>query len=236
VPTALIFVTSATGLVVIALYIAYLPTLYGQFNLREAVVSQLESRAGAPPWGPNVLARHQEHGITDALPTLYETWNTLVPEVSVAISHYPLLAWFRGPDSRTSWITSLLAVLDSAALYAALAPGTAPVECKALLMTSAHALEKVSSTISFATNSTRGDGQHSTPTFDEFRQESERLRSSGFPVTAKVEDAWAAFGGERSRYADRAYVLADAVLAPAAPWLRPDADDRLRKIPATTAH
>ncbi len=56
-PTAFIFLTAATGIVVVALYIAYLPTLYGQFNAREAAVSQLESVIGAPPWGPTVLTR-----------------------------------------------------------------------------------------------------------------------------------------------------------------------------------
>ena len=49
-PTALIFVAAATGIIVVALYIAYLPTLYGQFNTREAAVSQLSTRSGAPPW------------------------------------------------------------------------------------------------------------------------------------------------------------------------------------------
>ncbi|MGI9657915.1 MAG: hypothetical protein ACR2OD_03320 [Gaiellaceae bacterium] len=217
-PTALLFVAAATGIVVVALYIAYLPTLYGQFNSREAAVSQLEARSGAPPRGAEVLASHHQHGLLDTLPSLYGRWDQLVADVSVAINHYPLLAWFRGQDSRTSWITSLLAILDSAALYAAVAPERAPVECRALVLTSSHALEKVSKTLAFATRAGLAEAAVSAPTHEEFAHEYERLRASGFPVTAGLEDAWETFRAERDQYADRLALLSAAVLAPRAPW------------------
>ena len=50
-----------TWVVVVALQIAYLPALYGAFNRRESLVAMLESRAGLPAWGPEVLARHPCH-------------------------------------------------------------------------------------------------------------------------------------------------------------------------------
>lgn len=217
-PTALIFVAAATGIIVVALYIAYLPTLYGQFNARETAVSRLESLAGAPPWGPNLLASHQEHGLLEALPRLYERWDQLIAEVSVAIGHYPLLAWFRGPNPRTSWATSLLAVLDSAALYAALSPRAVPVECLGIVRTGTHALESVSATMAFATKATPRDASSATLTFEQFASEYERLRAKGFPVTANAEEAWASFRELREPYAPLLLALADAVLAPPAPW------------------
>ena len=48
---------AASGLFVIAAQIGYLPTLYGAFNRRETEVTLLGSRAGTPPWGPELLAR-----------------------------------------------------------------------------------------------------------------------------------------------------------------------------------
>ena len=60
-PTAVDFVEAATGPVVIALQIAYLPTLYAAYNRRETDVTLLQSRAGEPAWGPEILARHQDH-------------------------------------------------------------------------------------------------------------------------------------------------------------------------------
>ena len=44
--TVVTFVAAATGLVVVALQIGYLPTIYGAYNRRETLVNMLESRAG----------------------------------------------------------------------------------------------------------------------------------------------------------------------------------------------
>ena len=55
--TAVDYVAAATGLVVVALQIGYLPTLSAPFNRRETEVTLLSSRAGTPAWGPEILAR-----------------------------------------------------------------------------------------------------------------------------------------------------------------------------------
>ena len=57
VPSAIVFVAAVTGLMTIALQIAYLPTLYAAFNRRETEVALLNARAGVPSWGPELLAR-----------------------------------------------------------------------------------------------------------------------------------------------------------------------------------
>ncbi|MHB1854973.1 MAG: hypothetical protein ACYCS2_07945, partial [Acidimicrobiales bacterium] len=62
------YAAAATGLVAVALEIAYLPTIYSAFNRRETLVTLLQSRAGAPAWGPEILARHQLVGFTVRLP------------------------------------------------------------------------------------------------------------------------------------------------------------------------
>ena len=59
--TAVDFLAAFTGLIVVALQIAYLPTLYGAYNRRETEVTVLSARAGRPPWGPEVL-RHASLG------------------------------------------------------------------------------------------------------------------------------------------------------------------------------
>ena len=50
-PTAIHFIAAATGLIAVALLIAYLPTVYASFNRREKLVTMLQSRAGSPTWG-----------------------------------------------------------------------------------------------------------------------------------------------------------------------------------------
>ena len=56
-PAVIVFLAAATGLVILTLQIAYLPTLYAAFNRRETQVALLNERAGVPSWGPELLAR-----------------------------------------------------------------------------------------------------------------------------------------------------------------------------------
>jgi hypothetical protein len=65
--TAVDFLAAVTGLLVVALQIAYLPVLYAAFSRREILVTTLQSRAGSPAWGPEILARHQLVNIVDNL-------------------------------------------------------------------------------------------------------------------------------------------------------------------------
>ena len=70
-----------TGPLVIALQIAYLPTLYGAYNRRETEVTLLQSRAGEPAWGPELLARQALVGTLDEMGTLYMNWERLAADV-----------------------------------------------------------------------------------------------------------------------------------------------------------
>ena len=68
----------------------------------------MESRAGVPAWGPEVLMRHQLVGITDALPPLRQL-GALGRRSRESHISYPVLLWFRSPEPGFSWIISLLA-------------------------------------------------------------------------------------------------------------------------------
>ena len=56
-PAVIVFLAAVTGLVIVALQVAYLPTMYAAFNRRETEVALLNARAGVPSWGPELLAR-----------------------------------------------------------------------------------------------------------------------------------------------------------------------------------
>ena len=132
VPSAIVFAAAATGLVIITLQIAYLPTLYAAFNRRETEVALLNARAGVPSWGPELLARtHYALGsgvsTIDTLPDLYTRWERWAADVAESHTTYLPLVRFRSPRPLSSWVTALLAVLDSAALFLALSPKSAPV-------------------------------------------------------------------------------------------------------------
>ncbi len=131
--TALDIAAGATWVVIVALQIAYLPSLYNSFSRREALVTMLESRAGSPAWGPELLARHQLVGINDALPQLYADWEQWAAEVTESHTTYPVLLLFRSPEPWLNWIVGLLAVLDAGAMQLALNPSTAPSQTRLCL-------------------------------------------------------------------------------------------------------
>ena len=80
------------GLGTVALQIGYLPTLYAAFNRREALITMLDSRAGVPSWGPELLAR-THYGLGSGvsavgeLPELFEAWEQWSADVSESHTH-----------------------------------------------------------------------------------------------------------------------------------------------------
>ncbi len=146
---------AGTALIIVTLQIAYLPTLYSAFNRRENEVSLLNARAGAPSWGPELLARtHYALGsgtsTIDTLPDLYERWEGWASDLAESHTTYLPLVWFRSPRPLSSWVISLLAVLDSAALYLALSPQSAPeVQARLCLRSGFVCLREIAQAMGF---------------------------------------------------------------------------------------
>ena len=94
----LVYAAAYTGLIVIALQVGYLPTLYAAFNRREAEVTLLVSRAGSASWGPELLVRTR-FGIaaqtsTSELSELYQRWERWAADVADTHSTYLTLVSF----------------------------------------------------------------------------------------------------------------------------------------------
>ena len=113
---AVVVIAGATGLGLFAVVIAYLPVLYQAFNRREVGVLLLDTRAGSPPSGPELLHRMGSAGVASSLPQLFAEWERWVADVLETHMSYPLLALFRSPHDNTSWVTALGSVLDAATL------------------------------------------------------------------------------------------------------------------------
>ena len=211
-------IAGATGLVVIALQIAYLPSLYAAFNRREALTTLLTSRAGEPAWGPEILIRHQLVGITDALADFYASWEQWAAEVSESHVSYPVLLLFRSPDPWSSWILSLLAVMDAAAMHLALRPDSAPSQARMCLRMGYVALRRISRSLGWKFDDDPLPDGPVDLTFDEFSTAVTLLQDSGFAIERDVDSAWPHFRGWRVNYEDLAYRWANRVVAPVAPW------------------
>ena len=208
----------ATWVIVVALQIAYLPTLYSAFSRRESLVAMLESRAGAPAWGPELLARHQLVGITDTLPDLYKDWELWSADVAESHSTYPILLLFRSPEPWLSWLLGLLAVLDAAALQLALSPSMAPSQARLCLRMGFTLTNRIATTLGWQVNFDPRPDEPIQLTFEEFAQAVTMLERSGFPVERSAEEAWPDFHGWRVNYEESMYHLTDRLIAPPAKW------------------
>lgn len=216
--TALDIAAGATWVVIVALQIAYLPSLYNSFSRREALVTMLESRAGSPAWGPELLARHQLVGINDALPQLYADWEQWAAEVTESHTTYPVLLLFRSPEPWLNWIIGLLAVLDAGAMQLALNPSTAPSQTRLCLRMGFTLFNRLAGSLGYPVDPDPDPDSPITLQYEEFASAVDKLVLVGFPMERSPEDAWPHFRGWRVNYESSAYRLADAFTAPLAPW------------------
>jgi hypothetical protein len=217
-PIGLEFAAAATGLITIALQIGYLPTIYGAYNRREALVSALNSRAGSPAWGPEVLARHHLSQASETLPALYAAWESLAADIRESHASYPWLMGMRSPSHLNSWVISLLAVLDSAALYITLCPTRVPAEARQCLRMGFLALRATAGAVRIPVDDDPRPDDPITLTFEQFAFGVEHLRRSGFALERTAEEAWRDFKGWRVNYEAVACDIADYIAAVPAPW------------------
>ena len=218
------FVTAGSGLLVIALEIAYLPTLYAAFTAREVEVSLLATRAGVPAWGPEVLARAHWLHTTAELPDLYRTWEGWAAAVSESHTNYPTLMWFRSPVPWRSWLTSFVAILDAAALHDSLTPGAAPMQARTCLQLGIDCLRSLAGTLQIPFDPDPLPNAPLRLTYDEYQRGIERLQEIDFPFERTPDEAWPHFAGWRVNYEPIVDALTGLVMPPPAPWFiqRPD--------------
>jgi hypothetical protein len=222
-----VFLAAAVGLLIITLQIAYLPTLYAAFNRRETEVALLNARAGVPSWGPELLARtHYALGsgtsTLDTMPDLYAAWERWAADVTESHTTYLPLVRFRSPTPLSSWVTGLLAVLDSAALFLALSPGAAPeVPARLCLRGGFLCFNRIARAMGFDIPEEADPKSGISLTYAEFLDAVARMRQVGFPIERTPEEAWPEFVGWRVNYERAAYAVAAAVDSVPALWSGP---------------
>jgi hypothetical protein len=215
------------GLITVTLQIAYLPTLYSEFNRRENEIALLNARAGVPSWGPELLARTYYAlgtGVStlDTMPDLYQRWESWAADVAESHTTYPVLVRFRSPGPLSSWVTALLAVLDSAALFLALSPETAPVvPARLCLRGGFRCFNRIARAMGFDIPEEPDPDAGTSVTYAEFLEAVARMREVGFPIERDPAEAWPDFVGWRVNYEPAAYAVAGAVYAVPALWSGP---------------
>ena len=217
--TFLAFSQAAVGLIVVALFISYLPTMYASFSRRERDVTMLEVRAGTPPSAQTLLWRYSRiHGL-DRLGKLWETWEGWFADLEETHTSLAALSYFRSPQPDHSWITAAGVVLDSAALT--LAAVDIPYDAQAALTIRAGylALQRICDFFAIPYNAMPKPDDPISISRLEFDELYDFLAANDVPLKPDREQAWIDYRGWRVNYDVPLLSLALLLMAPPAPWV-----------------
>jgi ABC-type multidrug transport system fused ATPase/permease subunit len=217
--TVLSFSEALIGLIMVALLMAYLPTMYAAFSRREQAVSMLEVRAGNPPSVLEMLLRFNRiHGL-EKLGDYWKLWEAWFADIEESHTTLPALVFFRSPRSDNSWITASGVILDTAAIT--LSAVDIPAESSASLSIRAGFLALRHIADYFDIPSPKNPRYPVNPISikrEEFDELLAKLEQAGVPLKADREKAWIDFAGWRVNYDQVLLVLCALVMAPEAPW------------------
>lgn len=213
------FIEAMLGLILVALLISYLPTMYAAFSRREQAVNMLDVRAGNPPSALEMILRfHRIHGL-DTLGEFWRAWEAWFADVEESHTTLPALVFFRSPRAENSWVTAAGAMLDAASIT--LSSLNIPYEASAALCIRAGFLCMRRIANYFDLTYPRDPHFPADPisvTRAEFDSVLDQLAAAGLPVKEDREQAWRDFAGWRVNYDAVLLQLCDMVMPPVAPW------------------
>lgn len=217
--TSIAVLEAGIGLGIVGLMISYLPSIYGAFSRREALVGMLEVRAGLPPSPAELFTRYTRIGRLEHLTDdVFERWEAWFIDIEESHSTQPALVFFRSPHPERSWITAAGVVLDSAALQAALIDTPHDARVDVMLRSGFMTLRRIADYFGIVYNASPAPGDPISISRQEFDLMVQELRTSGVPLKADTEQAWIAFSGWRVNYDTVLVQLAHLVMAPPARW------------------
>jgi hypothetical protein len=237
---AIAFTEGLVGLTLLAMLIAYLPSIYGAFSRREAQVTALDIRAGSPPSGVRLVEFFTVMGHLHSLGDFWETWERWFVDIEESHTTFPAVVFFRSPQPDHSWVVASGAVLDAAALLASSVDIPREPRAEFAIRAGYLALRRIAEFF--------GIPFHRDPHFpeqsisisrEEFDEAWDRLEAADVPMKPDREQAWIDFAGWRVNYDVPLVALAGLTVAPVAPWssdrgipnIRPPIFRRVRPLP-----
>ena len=218
VSTSLIFTESAIGLFLVALLIAYLPTMYAAFSKREIAVTMLEVRAGSPPSPAEMLIRFHRLDRLNQLGELWIVWELWFVDIDESHTSLAALSFFRSPQPHRSWITAAGTVLDAAALVSSTVDIPKDSQADLCIRAGYIALRHISDFFGIRYNPDPKPDDPISISQEEFDEVYDTLAEGGVPLKPDREQAWRDFRGWRVNYDGVLIYLAGLTMAPWAKW------------------
>ena len=220
--TMLAFVEATAGLILVAMLISYLPTMYSAFSHREEAVSLLEVRAGSPPTAPELVWRLHILSDLQSARNFWDYWEHWFTQVDETHTSLAALVFFRSPRAHQSWVVAAGAVLDAAALFLSSVkqPEGMTIYYGLVIRAGNFALRHIADMFLVPYNADPHFPKDPiSVTQAEFNEAYDRLAAQGVPMQPDREAAWLHFAGWRVNYDSVLVALARLTMAPEAAWL-----------------
>ena len=219
-PSTLVTFTEAlAGLGLLALVLAYLPSIYNSFSRREVAVTDLAIRAGTPPTPGEWLIRAHVTGFLYEMDPFWDTWMAWFTEIRETHTSYGSLVFFRSPNPNLSWITAAGSVLDTAAIRLAALDIPWTPNAPLCIRSGYLALRELAAFFGFDYDDDPAPDAPISVARDEFDEVCNRMTARGVPLRVDREQAWKDFVGWRVNYDAVLLTLASFVMAPYTPWV-----------------
>ena len=219
-PLLLTYTEAGLGLLLVALLITFLPSIYGAFSRRENGVALLQVRAGDPPRAATMLIRY--HRIEEAqyrLTELWRQWEAWFADVEETHTTFPILASFRSPQPERSWIATAGVLLDGASFWAGAVDHPRDPDVQLCIRAGFLALRRIADVFNVAYNPDPGPGDPISVARVEWDEAMDEMAAAGIPLVADRDQAWEAWKGWRVNYDAVLLDLARLVEAPPTPWV-----------------
>jgi len=216
--TALAFSEAAFGLLILALLITYLPSIYSAFSKREIMVTMMEVRAGSPPSAVEMIQRYNtiefKYGLEELWPK-FEAWFVELEETHTSI---PVLAFFRSPVPSRSWVTAAGTVLDAASLVESTLDVARQPDAELMIRAGFLALRAIAQYFRIPFDPDPRPDDPISITRAEYDDACRRLEKAGVALKPDRDQTWRDFAGWRVNYDTVLLGLALLTTAPMAEW------------------
>jgi len=216
--TILVFTEAALGLILLALLITYLPSIYGVFSRRENLVAGMELRGGSPPSAVELLNRSWRVDRFQKLSVLWRRGEQWFLELQETHTSFPAVVFFRSPQPDHSWVTSAGAILDSASLLLSAVDRPSDPDAAYCIRAGYLSLRRIADFFRIPYDPDPRPNDPIAIERDEFEEACERLAAQGIPLKDDRDQAWRDFAGWRVNYDRVLIALAGLTMAPYAPW------------------
>ena len=213
------FAEAGLGLLLLALLITYLPSMYAAFSRREALVTRTSISAGEPPTAWELVRRyHAIAGFEKLHDNVWVPWTAGFVDIEESHTSLSALAMFRSTRPHRSWVTAAGAVMDTASLLQSSVEGYDETSAQLAIRAGSLSLRAVADHHGIAHDPDPPPDGPISIAREEWEAVLDRLAADGVPIVADRDQAWKDFVGWRVNYDAVVLGLAEFTMAPYAEW------------------